>query len=162
MHALLRRKLLRVQDSRESINPNKCSRMVTTSHSMAVIPTIIAAGLYATEQEKGDQKYPWAGMVLSALGEVPTATMLQHASKGTMWSIRDEDVPPGNDPNIHVGPFTRENKLALMLGPSGTCDPDLDALLWKQNSPFLTAELTDLNSMWIQRSDHGVSTFCVR
>ena len=129
--------------------PNGCARMVIISHSMAVIPTIIAAGSYS-ENPKA-RTYPWAGTVLSGIGEVPTETLLKHHREDTLFQY--EDLPYGHDSKIHAGPFTKANKIALMLGPPGSVEEGLDEILWKQNAPFIQGELVDLLGMWIAKKE---------
>ncbi|KAK3701646.1 hypothetical protein LTR37_015397 [Vermiconidia calcicola] len=98
--------------------PNKCDGIVLLSHSMAVPPTIVCAGLHA--QQQSDQAlYPLAGIILTGWGS-----------------------QPGNPPNLsrdaNTGLLTPSfgAKVELMLGDaSSTCyDPSVVAILKQQES----------------------------
>ncbi|PIA93308.1 hypothetical protein CB0940_04083 [Cercospora beticola] len=50
---------------------NGCTSIVTTAHSIGVVPSIIAAGMYA-EQAPDERQYLWSGMILSGLAPEST------------------------------------------------------------------------------------------
>jgi hypothetical protein len=52
-----------------------CTSIVTTTHSMSVPGTIIAASHYSAQPED-QRKYKWSGMVLSGFCETPKITCL--------------------------------------------------------------------------------------
>ncbi|KAF2167763.1 hypothetical protein M409DRAFT_21914 [Zasmidium cellare ATCC 36951] len=131
---------------------NGCSALVTTSHSMAVATTIIAAGYYSQTAVEA-RKYPWAGMVGFGLGEEPTAAMLRGSERLGSVKWKEGELPLGQEEDVHIGPFGKEDKLALMLGPEGCCGEELRELCWRQNTPFLLNEVVDLNGVWRERKE---------
>ena len=130
--------------------PNGCSSLVTTSHSMSVPITIIAAGLYARQQRPAEHGYPWAGMVITGFGDEQTMTVQKASAAMATVQHNPEDIPFGTDPALHIGPFPKNEKIALMLGPEGCCDPELYELCWRQNTPFFLGEVIDMSGVWVQ------------
>ncbi|KAK4495576.1 hypothetical protein PRZ48_012844 [Zasmidium cellare] len=131
---------------------NGCTSLVTTSHSMAVAVTVIAAGLYS-ETAVEERLYPWAGMVGFGLGEEPTQTMMRGNERLGNAKWDPSELPLGNEEGVHIGPFLKEDKIALMLGPEGVCEEGLRELVWKQNTPFPLSEVVDLNGVWQERKE---------
>lgn len=119
--------------------PNGCSAIVTTSHSMSVPGTIIAAGLYGAEV---NTNYVWAGCILTGHGVEPTQTRLANSAVNPEDKHpAPEDIPLGQDDTIHLQPFRGATKLDLMLGPEGLADATLRPLVKKQTTPFLIGEI---------------------
>ena len=125
--------------------PNGCSSLVTTSHSMGVMPTVIASTHYSSET---DAKYIWSGMVLSGLGETGTQHCAEVAKALLTNTYEAWELPVGQDSSIHRAPFRRTDKEDLMLGPEGVCDSELRPRIWKQTTPFIFQEILDLFGMW--------------
>ncbi|KAK3048969.1 hypothetical protein LTR09_009623 [Extremus antarcticus] len=128
--------------------PNHCSSIVTTSHSMAVPPTIIASGLYSASRPS--EGYVWAGMVLSGFAEVNNNTFLSVSGNLATNEYTPDQLPYGQDSKIHTPPYLERDKQELMLGPPGLCDNDLRPLIWKQQTPLLQQEVFDMFGIWIQ------------
>lgn len=132
--------------------PNGCQSIVSDSHSMAGPVTVIAAGYYSQTPPE-ERTYPWAGMVISGIGEEPLQTSLDATKKMLAPEWTPTDLPLGHEEGVHFGPFTKEDKIALMLGPPGCCDDSLGDLCWTQNTPFLLAEIVSLNGVWKERKN---------
>ena len=126
--------------------PNGCTSLVTTSHSMSVPATIIAAALYS--KDPAATGYVWAGMVLSGLGETENQHFREVTSKLAANEYQESQLPFGQDSSIHVPPYYQHNKEELMLGPPGLTSPELRPLIWKQNTPFHIQEVMDLAGTW--------------
>lgn len=87
------------------------------------------------------------------MGEEPTATQVR--AKESMVDVQWDasELPFGHEVGVHFGPFPKDDKLALMLGPKGCCEDGLRELCWRQNGPFLLAEVVDLNGIWKERKE---------
>lgn len=128
--------------------PNGCTSIVTTSHSMSVPATIIAASLYSA-QPSAERSYVWAGMTLSAFAEHRTEHCeTVNSALQTDPHREPHELPLGQDGRIHIPPFKPEDQMDLMLGPKGLSDDALRPLVWKQNTPFLTEEVMGMVVFW--------------
>lgn len=127
--------------------PNGCTAMVTTSHSMSVPATVIAAGMYASQSSK-TVPYIWSGMILSGFGVEATQTRTEVSAKRATDDLPPNPLPPGQDSSIHAPPFSFGDKQDLMLGPEGLGDPVLRPLISQQTTPFLLGEIMDMATIW--------------
>ncbi|KAF7195835.1 hypothetical protein HII31_02852 [Pseudocercospora fuligena] len=119
---------------------------------MSVPITVIAAGLYS-KTAIPERDYPWAGMVLAGYGTEPTQAIIEARGKFATNVYDPNDFPFGHNPEVHIGPFLKEDKISLMMGSEGTCDPALRELCWKQNTPFFLDEVINMGSVWQARSE---------
>ncbi|KAK4550335.1 hypothetical protein LTR36_003302 [Oleoguttula mirabilis] len=131
--------------------PNDCTSIVTTSHSMSVPVTVIAASHYSPEPPS-ECSYTWSGMILSGFAERPEARAA-HGDTVSAALLTDghrepHEIPLGQDDRIHIVSYKPEDKMNLMLGPVGVSDPDLRPLIWKQHTPFLLQEIVDMMGPW--------------
>jgi len=122
--------------------PNGCTALVTTSHSMGCPPTIIAAALYSS-QEPMARMYPYAGIVLSGLANGYTDSFHKAAAVITTDEPDPESFPAGWESSIHCPPYSRPTKELVMLS-SNCCESHLEPAVWKQTTPVLIGEYTDL------------------
>ncbi|MCJ1448535.1 MAG: hypothetical protein MMC23_009052 [Stictis urceolatum] len=105
--------------------PNQCSGLVTTSHSMAVPPSIIAAATYASVPAP-ERAYPLAGTILSGFG--------------TRFAPRDFRAEVTD---IVTYPAAVKRELMLSAPELGCADPGLWPLLEAQTVPMHVEELVD-------------------
>ncbi|CEJ89756.1 hypothetical protein VHEMI05581 [[Torrubiella] hemipterigena] len=128
--------------------PNGCTSIVTTSHSMSVPPTVIAAGLYASAATRDQPAYTWAGIIISGFGIEATEIRTQKSAALATNELTPDDIPLGQDVTVHTPPFKTTDKQDLMLGPSELTESSLRALISKQTTPFLQGEIMDMIGVW--------------
>ena len=134
---------------REFATPNGCTSLVTTSHSMSVPMTIIAATLYSSaQQSERDAGYTWAGMILSGLAIENTQTFFSGIRNNATAEYDASQLPADQDSSIHAPPFHQQDKEDLMLGPPGLCEDFLRPLIWQQNTGLLIEEVSNLAGTW--------------
>ena len=120
--------------------PNGCVAMVTSSHSMAVPQSVIAAGLYASDR---DGSYPLAGIILSGSG----TRFRQHP---------ELSFPPGHPLPDQIR-YSQSVKKQLMLSEDELdCHvAGIELKLPEQSVPMPKAELLSLRGRWpTDRSEH--------
>ncbi|PPJ51533.1 hypothetical protein CBER1_09209 [Cercospora berteroae] len=130
--------------------PNACTSMVTTSHSIGVIPSIIAAGIYA-EQDPDARKYPWAGMIVSGLApESTTETQRLFTMTDGDGGQYESNLLESLNLDIHAHPMSPAGKAKLLLSEN-CCPPSREELVWKQTTPMLKDEGTGLYGWWQEK-----------
>ncbi|KAK4971595.1 hypothetical protein LTR42_007323 [Elasticomyces elasticus] len=131
--------------------PNGCNSIVTLSHSMGCIVTIVAASSYSN-QAMVDRKYKWAGAILYGLAEVHAKNMFDALGRDMADPHREpHEIPVGQDERIHTPPFKTSSRTDLMCGPKGLeSDETLRGLIEKGALPFLAAEPAELTGWWPQ------------
>lgn len=87
-------------------------------------------------------------MVLSSFVETTNDTFQVVSKDMGRNKVTPDQIPWGQDWNIHYPPYLRKAKEELLLGPSGPCDEDLRPHIWKQNTPLLQQEISELFDMW--------------
>ena len=114
--------------------PNACTGLVASCHSMAVLGGTVAGGLYARDTSPG---YPLAGLILSGLG----TRFVVHADA------------PSSDPNtappakIYFPPAMKKD--LMFSEEKWLCvDPTLAPLLEAQSTYMLLEEHVDLMTRW--------------
>lgn len=116
--------------------PNDCTAMVTVSHSMAALGTIVATAIYAKQPSPS---YPLAGIIISGFG---------YPARGR--NRAELQRPPGSGPLPDKFQFPLEIKRDLMVSEPELGCYDLDTLqqLPAQDTYMLKEELDDLFGTW--------------